>query len=105
MASEPTFDFGMLMSSAVISDQMQFKIGGDHLINASPRNDKTGVPRFRDDVNAITGGRGIVVVFDTVRGVRSNKRVCDHSLSETEWSSSAERERHSGARWRKERLG
>ena len=27
MASEPSFDFGMLVSRVVVSDQVQFKIG------------------------------------------------------------------------------
>jgi hypothetical protein len=27
MASEPSFDFGMLVSCVVVSDQVQFKIG------------------------------------------------------------------------------
>jgi NADPH2:quinone reductase len=40
--------------------------GADHVINTSPRNGEAGVPRFREDVKALTGGRGVEVVFDTV---------------------------------------
>lgn len=42
--------------------------GTDHLINNSPRNGETGVQKFRDDVNAFTGGRREEFVFDTVGG-------------------------------------
>jgi NADPH:quinone reductase len=42
--------------------------GADHVINTSPRNGEAGVPKFRDDVKALTGGRGAEVVFDTVGG-------------------------------------
>src|ERR1700722_12913964 len=42
--------------------------GADHVINTSPRNGEAGVPKFRDDVKALTGGRGVEVVFDTVGG-------------------------------------
>jgi NADPH:quinone reductase len=40
--------------------------GPDHVINTSPRNGEAGVPKFRDDVKAFTGGHGVEVVFDTV---------------------------------------
>lgn len=42
--------------------------GADHVINTSPRDGEAGVPKFRDDVKAFTGGRGVEVVFDTVGG-------------------------------------
>jgi len=42
--------------------------GADHVINTSPREGEVGVPRFRDDVKALTNGRGADVVFDTVGG-------------------------------------
>jgi NADPH:quinone reductase len=42
--------------------------GADHVINTSPRNGEAGVPKFRDDLKALTGGRGVEVVFDTVGG-------------------------------------
>jgi NADPH:quinone reductase len=38
------------------------------VINTSPRNGEAGVPKFRDDVKALTRGRGAEVVFDTVGG-------------------------------------
>src|ERR1700726_2983126 len=34
----------------------------------SLRSGEVGVPQFRDDVKALTGGRGVEVVFDTVGG-------------------------------------
>ena len=42
--------------------------GADHVINTSPRNGESGIPKFRDDVKALTAGRGVEVVFDTVGG-------------------------------------
>lgn len=42
--------------------------GADHVINTTPRNGEPGVPRFRDDVRALTGGLGVNVVYDTVGG-------------------------------------
>lgn len=42
--------------------------GADHVINTSPRNNEPGIPRFREDVKALTDGRGVEVVFDTVGG-------------------------------------
>ncbi|WP_288903554.1 NADPH:quinone oxidoreductase family protein [uncultured Sneathiella sp.] len=44
------------------------KFGADHVINTSPRPGEEGIPRFRDEVKALTGGRGVEVVFDTVGG-------------------------------------
>jgi NADPH:quinone reductase len=44
------------------------RFGADHVINTSPRNGEDSVPRFRDDVKALTDGRGVEVVFDTVGG-------------------------------------
>ncbi len=40
--------------------------GADHVINV--RDEAGGVRRFRDDVKAITGGRGADVVYDAVGG-------------------------------------
>lgn len=42
--------------------------GADHVINTSPRDGEAGVAKFRDEVKALTGGRGVEVVFDTVGG-------------------------------------
>lgn len=42
--------------------------GADHVINTSPRDGEASVPKFRDEVKALTGGRGVEVVFDTVGG-------------------------------------
>ena len=42
--------------------------GADHMINTSPRDGEAGVPKFRDEVKALTGGGGVEVVFDTVGG-------------------------------------
>ncbi len=42
--------------------------GADHLINTSSSEGRAGVPKFREDVKAMTGGRGADVVFDTVGG-------------------------------------
>jgi NADPH2:quinone reductase len=75
--------------------------GADHVINTSPRNGEAGVPKFRDDMKTLTGGRGVEVVFDTVGGPRSRKRACGHWLSEAGWGG----KHHRGARWRKTRLG
>ena len=38
------------------------------MINTSPRNGESDVSKFRDEVKALTGGRGVEVVFDTVGG-------------------------------------
>jgi NADPH2:quinone reductase len=40
--------------------------GADHVLNV--RGDDGGVRRFRDDVKALTGGRGVDVVYDAVGG-------------------------------------
>jgi len=42
--------------------------GADHLINCKSEDPKTGVRRFREDVKALTGGRGVDVVYDGVGG-------------------------------------
>lgn len=44
------------------------RFGADHTINTSPRDGETGIPRFRDEVKALTSGRGVDVVFDAVGG-------------------------------------
>ncbi|MCC3304318.1 NADPH:quinone oxidoreductase family protein [Sneathiella sp. HT1-7] len=44
------------------------KFGADHVINTSPRPGEAGIPKFREEVKALTGGRGVEVVFDTVGG-------------------------------------
>jgi NADPH2:quinone reductase len=40
--------------------------GADHVVNV--RGEDGGVRRFRDDVKALTGGRGVDVVYDAVGG-------------------------------------
>ncbi len=45
--------------------------GADHVIHARDAADPTGVRRFRDEVKALTGGRGVDVVYDTVGGATS----------------------------------
>jgi len=45
--------------------------GADHVINIAPKPGTIGTPKFRDDVKALTGGRGADVVFDTVGGAIS----------------------------------
>ena len=42
--------------------------GADHVINTATQDGASGVPRFRDDVKALTGGSGAHVVYDTVGG-------------------------------------
>lgn len=42
--------------------------GADHVINISNVDGTPGVRRFRDDVKALTGGRGVDVVYDGVGG-------------------------------------
>lgn len=48
---------------AVVSDQ-----GADHVINSRALEGETGVRRFRDEVKALTDGRGVDVVYDGVGG-------------------------------------
>jgi NADPH2:quinone reductase len=45
--------------------------GADYVINIAPRPGTLGTPKFRDEVKALTGGRGANVVFDTVGGAIS----------------------------------
>lgn len=45
--------------------------GATNTVNVSARQDDGGVPRFRDELKALTGGRGTDVVFDTVGGAIS----------------------------------
>ncbi|MCC6621106.1 MAG: NADPH:quinone oxidoreductase family protein [Deltaproteobacteria bacterium] len=42
--------------------------GADHVLNVKPLDDTASVRRFRDDVKALTGGRGVDVVYDGVGG-------------------------------------
>jgi len=42
--------------------------GADHIINCRPEDGETGVKRFRDQVKALTNGRGADVVYDGVGG-------------------------------------
>jgi len=42
--------------------------GADHIINCKAEEGKQGVRRFRDEVKALTGGRGVEVVYDGVGG-------------------------------------
>lgn len=42
--------------------------GADHVINCKPDEGEQGVRRFRDDVKALTQGRGVDVVYDGVGG-------------------------------------
>ena len=42
--------------------------GADHVINTSLPDGERGVRRFRDDVKALTGGKGVDVVYDGVGG-------------------------------------
>lgn len=48
---------------AVVREQ-----GADHTLNCRPLEGESGVRRFRDDVKALTGGRGVDVVYDGVGG-------------------------------------
>jgi NADPH:quinone reductase len=45
--------------------------GADHVINCKAAEGETGVRRFRDEVKALTGGRGVDVVYDGVGGAIS----------------------------------
>lgn len=42
--------------------------GADHIINCRPSGTQQGVRRFRDEVKALTHGRGVDVVYDGVGG-------------------------------------
>ncbi|MDP2368199.1 NADPH:quinone oxidoreductase family protein, partial [Rhodoferax sp.] len=42
--------------------------GADHVINTRAPDGASGVRRFRDEVKALTGGRGVDVVYDGVGG-------------------------------------
>ncbi|MEM6996995.1 MAG: zinc-binding dehydrogenase, partial [Myxococcota bacterium] len=42
--------------------------GADHVINSRAPEGQTGVRRFRDEVKALTDGRGVDVVYDGVGG-------------------------------------
>ena len=42
--------------------------GADHVINCRAAEGESGVSRFRDEVKALTGGRGVDVVYDGVGG-------------------------------------
>ena len=42
--------------------------GADHVINSKNADGASGVRRFRDEVKALTGGRGVDVVYDAVGG-------------------------------------
>ena len=42
--------------------------GADHIINCKAVEDKQSIRRFRDEVKALTGGRGVEVVYDGVGG-------------------------------------
>jgi NADPH:quinone reductase len=44
------------------------QFGADYVINTSPQDGKESIPKFREEVKALTGGRGVEVVFDTVGG-------------------------------------
>lgn len=44
------------------------EFGADHVICTAPKDGESGIPRFRDQVKALTNGRGADVVFDTVGG-------------------------------------
>ncbi|MBL8788816.1 MAG: NADPH:quinone oxidoreductase family protein [Deltaproteobacteria bacterium] len=53
------------------SDEKLAKVraeGADHVINIRDAASETGVRRFRDDIKALTGGRGADVVYDGVGG-------------------------------------
>lgn len=51
---------------AVVREQ-----GADHVINSRAPAGEPGVRRFRDEVKALTGGRGVDVVYDGVGGAVS----------------------------------
>jgi len=42
--------------------------GADHVINTRAEDGRGGVRQFRDDVKALTGGRGVDVVYDAIGG-------------------------------------
>lgn len=42
--------------------------GADHVVNCRNADGTPGVKRFRDEVKALTGGRGVDVVYDAVGG-------------------------------------
>ncbi|RPH45775.1 MAG: NADPH:quinone oxidoreductase family protein [Burkholderiales bacterium] len=43
-------------------------LGADHVVNSRGGDGEPEVRRFRDEVKALTGGRGVDVVYDTVGG-------------------------------------
>ena len=43
-------------------------LGADHVVNTRGGDGEPEVRRFRDEVKALTGGRGVDVVYDTVGG-------------------------------------
>ncbi len=45
--------------------------GADHVVNIRAADGVAGVRRFRDDVKALTGGKGVDVVYDAVGGETS----------------------------------
>ena len=53
---------------AIIKEQ-----GADYTINTSPTDPNTKVSRFRDKVKALTGGKGVDVVYDGVGGPISDE--------------------------------
>src|SRR4029078_714826 len=42
--------------------------GADHVVSCKPLDGSPGVRAFRDEVKALTGGRGVDVVYDGVGG-------------------------------------
>ena len=42
--------------------------GADHVINCAPAAGQSGIRDFHDEVKALTGGRGVEVVYDAVGG-------------------------------------
>ena len=42
--------------------------GADHVVNIRATPGETGVRRFRDEIKALTGGKGVDVVYDAVGG-------------------------------------
>ncbi len=53
---------------AIIKEQ-----GADHIINTSPTNPDEKISRFRTEVKALTGGKGVDVVYDGVGGAISEE--------------------------------
>ena len=45
--------------------------GADHVVNTGAPDGASGVRRFRDEVKALTGGKGVDVVYDAVGGATS----------------------------------